>query len=477
MQYSVVNYSDVLKDNELFRIDSDFFRIDYLVSENKIKAHSWNYLGDIASRIINFGAYSLTNYIIYLDKGVPFLNVGDIKENCIDYENSKKIDSKLSENILNKSLCKESQVLLTIAGTIGKAAVVYKAPAETNSNQAIANIDVNKISPFFLSVYLNCFFGKQQTKRLTISSVQPNLLLTQVKKIKVPIFSSDFQIIIEKLYKYCYELTKKGHDFYNEAESTILSEVGLLGWNPKRQLAFVEYFSDTKKDNRFDAEYFQPEYEDIINIIKKHKGGIAELGHLAKMEKSVEPGSEAYQESGIPFIRVSNISKYEISNNNQQFISDELYEELKSHQPKKGEILLSKDATPGIAYFLNEEPQRMIVSSGILRLKIDNKKILPEYLTLVLNSAVVQKQIERDTGGSIINHWRPDQVKATLIPILKEDKQKEIKELIEKSFSDRKSSKSLLEIAKQGVEIAIENNEATAKDWISDELKKIGIII
>ena len=171
----------------------------------------------------------------------------------------------------------------------------------------------------------------------------------------------------------------------------------------------------------------------------------------------------------------SNLSKVEISDNNQQFISGDLYNELKIHQPKKGEVLLSKDATPGIAYYLNDESQKMIVSGGILRLKMDNKQVLPEYLTLVLNSVIVQKQIERDAGGSVINHWRPDQVKSTLIPILKEDKQKEIKELIEKSFSDRKLSQSLLEIARRGVETAIEEDEDTAMNWINSEVAKSGI--
>lgn len=220
---------------------------------------------------------------------------------------------------------------------------------------------------------------------------------------------------------------------------------------------------------------FQPKYEDIVDAVKKYKGGFDELGNLVKIKKSIEPGSEAYQESGIPFVRVSNISKLELSDNNQQFISEKLYAELKNHQPKKDEILLSKDATPGIAYYLNEEPKQMIVSSGILRLEMKNQKVLPEYLVLILNSMIVQKQIERDVGGSVINHWRPDQIELTTIPILENTKQKEIKELIEKSFISRKLSKSLLEIAKRGVEIAIEKNEEEAERWINIELDKIEV--
>ncbi|MCU0653585.1 MAG: restriction endonuclease subunit S [Candidatus Pacebacteria bacterium] len=181
--------------------------------------------------------------------------------------------------------------------------------------------------------------------------------------------------------------------------------------------------------------------------------------------------------ASMKFASKGNISKFELSDNNQQFISEELYTELKKYQPKSGDILLSKDATPGIAFHLNVEPRKMVVSGGILSLKIENKQLLPEYLTLVLNSVIVQKQIDRDAGGSIINHWRPDQVKATLIPLLKDDKQKEIKALIEKSFNDRKLSKSLLEIAKQGVGMAIEKDEAAAENWIKSEIDKLGITI
>ena len=60
---------------------------------------------------------------------------------------------------------------------------------------------------------------------------------------------------------------------------------------------------------------------------------------------------------------------------------------------------------------------------------------------------------------------------------MKEDKQKEIKELIEKSFSDRKLSKSLLEIAKRGVERAIEIDEQEAGKWRNGEIEKLGVKI
>ena len=125
----------------------------------------------------------------------------------------------------------------------------------------------------------------------------------------------------------------------------------------------------------------------------------------------------------------------------------------------KVEILFSKDATPGIAYYLREVPEKMIPAGGILRLQSKTDKIGNEYLTLVLNSVLTQEQVKRDVGGSVILHWRPDQVAGTVIPILHQEKQAEIEQKVIESFNGRKRAKDLLECAKHAVEIAIEQDE------------------
>ena len=260
---------------------------------------------------------------------------------------------------------------------------------------------------------------------------------------------------------------------YRKAETMLLGELGLLNWKPKHRLSFIKNFSATQSSKRIDAEYFQPMYEEVVKSIKASKNH-SKLGDIVSIKKCIEPGSEAYQDSGIPFLRVSNISKFGINNDNQQYVSELLYESLKTYQPKKGEILLSKDATPGIAYYLKDSPGKTIPSGGILRVIVkDTNYVYREYLHFVLNSIIVQKQIERDAGGSIINHWLVDQVKDTLIPILPISVQKKIAEKVDQSFSDRKQSKQLLDIAKRGVEIAIEKSEAEAEKWMKAEEKKI----
>ncbi len=78
-------------------------------------------------------------------------------------------------------------------------------------------------------------------------------------------------------------------------------------------------------------------------------------------------------------------------------------------------------------------------------------------------------QAERDVGGSIILHWRTREIEQVLIPVIEMEKQKEIAALIQQSFMLKAESKKLLDAAKRAVEIAIEQDEQTAIDFLEKE--------
>jgi hypothetical protein len=148
---------------------------------------------------------------------------------------------------------------------------------------------------------------------------------------------------------------------------------------------------------------------------------------------------------------------------------------LINNQPNTGEILFSKDGSPGIAYYIDEQPIKMIPSGGILRLTVKTDCILPEYLTLVLNSLVIRQQMKRDEGGSIILHWRFEQIKNVLIPIVEEYIQRQIKEKVKKAFEPRKKALVILDLARRSIENAIETNENNAISWLNAEVDKLGV--
>ena len=327
--------------------------------------------------------------------------------------------------------------------------------------------NTNIVTPEYLTAFLNTKYGTLDVKRRArISINQSNVNPEELKRVEIPLLSHELQQKITLLFDEAFRLIQSHRAKYTEAQTILLSELNLDDWQPNRQTESVRNFSDVWGAGRIDAEYYQPKYDEIVNAIKAYPGGCDTLGNLVAMQKSVEVGSKEYLDEGIPFVRVSNLTPFEITE--EKYISEDLYSEISQHQPQQGEILLSKDATPGIAHHLDEQPRKMIPSSGILRLKRKSDKVNDEYLTLALNSMLTQEQVNRDVGGSVIMHWRPDQVAETLIPILSRAKQTEIQRKVAQSTSLRRQSRELLECAKRAVEIAIEQGEATAMEWLND---------
>jgi restriction endonuclease S subunit len=65
-------------------------------------------------------------------------------------------------------------------------------------------------------------------------------------------------------------------------------------------------------------------------------------------------------------------------------------------------------------------------------------------------------QIERDAGGSVISHWKPEQIKKLQVSILPKSTQQKMADLVQQSHQARRDAKELLERAKRKVEEFIE---------------------
>jgi restriction endonuclease S subunit len=65
-------------------------------------------------------------------------------------------------------------------------------------------------------------------------------------------------------------------------------------------------------------------------------------------------------------------------------------------------------------------------------------------------------QRKRDSGGSIIDHWKIEEIKNIKIPLLPNSIQEKIEKLCRESFLKRKQAEQLLNEAKLKVEKMIE---------------------
>jgi len=399
----------------------------------------------------------------FVEEGVPYVRVTDIQNFYIDFTSVAKITEELHLRLNRYQISYEEIAIAIVGNTIGLVGFMLEQIAPCNLTENCARIISNSLSPYYLSIFLSCKYGQLQVKRLTVGTAQPKFGLDKIAILQVYIPKS-FELIIEGLNREAYKRFSKSFSLYHQAEQLLLSELGLLDWKPARTLTFVGSYRDAARAQRTDAEYFHPKFKEMLDKVPQQIK-FDRLGRLTTYKKGVEVGSSAYTDSGIPFWRVSNLSSHGLDDSNANFINQELYENLRQdYEPQQGEILLSKDATPGIAYYL-EYPTQGIISSGILRLVIADA-IPPHYLEIVLNSLFVQIQIEQDAGGSIIKHWKPSKVSKTLIPRLSDDKEKEIANLVQRSHAARREAKALFEKAKRAVEIAIEESEERAIEFI-----------
>ena len=247
---------------------------------------------------------------------------------------------------------------------------------------------------------------------------------------------------------------KEQASYYNNlAIFRLYEEIGLFD-----NLKSVNYTVKNLKSTfgvsgRLDSEYYQEKYDRLFERLSDNN--CDKLSNLVTIKKSIEPGSESYQTKGTPFIRVQDLTKFGLTDTSIYLSENEFKTCIR---PKKDTILLSKDGTVGIAYKINKD-EDIITSSAILHLDVKDKRVLPDYLTLVLNSVAVKMQAERDAGGSIINHWKKSEIENVIIPIIAKEKQEQISKLLIESENLRRESKSILEKAVKAVEMAIEYGE------------------
>jgi len=446
MVYSIIQKSQLEGAN---RLDAEYYQPEYLKLKLLLEKVKSKKLSDIAEVS---GGKRLPVGEIFSDQGVPYLRIVDIYNTFVDLDGVKYISEKLY-NLLKRYQIKNADVLMTIVGnTVGLVGYNQTSLGKFNFTENCARIRSETTLPQYILAVLMSNIGQLQVVREKVGAAQPKLSLDRLRNFQIPTLNGKIQTYVRSIVLKALDFFEKSNNLYLEVEDLLSEELGLKDFKVEDDLSYVVNLSDVKSAHRADAEYFKPKYNTLISKVKVQ---MSKLGDLVSIKKGIEPGSEEYQDEGKLFIRVSSLSKNGIEDKDQKYLNDELYEKLKKdYEPKVGEILLTKDATPGIAYVL-KGPVEGIISGGILRLKLKND-IGPEYLALCINSIIGQWQAERDAGGSVITHWKPEQIKNLFIPILPKPTQQKITDLVQKSHQASKKSKELLEEAKRKVEEMIE---------------------
>lgn len=454
------------------RFDSDYYTKNYLHISDQMSKVSTEKLGKLATAVASAFYPAATQ--LYSEGDTAFARCVD----CVSYpvitkdQDSKfeKIPYIFAKENKGISFIKAEDIIITKVGTPCYASILTDYNEIALSRTVMGLTGIHGINPYYLMVFLRCKYGFEQLFRQRELTIQYQLTLPRVKAVDVFLADDKLQKAVKMLCEKSKELQKESNEAYQLAEQTLVEIVKCPDFSAVNTHSIKFINESFVLSGRLDAEYYQPKYDALFETLSKFPyNKLGGANGLVKIMKSIEPGSEAYVEEGIPFIRVSDINKFGVSEPEIKLRSD-IIPNPEMLFPQKDTILLSKDGSVGIAYKV-ESTIPVITSGALLHLSIRNKEeVLPDYLTLVLNSPIVQLQAERDSNGAIIQHWKPSEIENVIIPVLDMSIQKEIATRVQESFALRKQSKQLLEYAKQSVEMAIEQGENSALDWLKDKI-------
>lgn len=145
-------------------------------------------LGDI-SKVVTKGTTPTTLKKQFVTKGINFVKAESITDDhYIDSGKFAFIDEETNQ-LLNRSKIEENDILFTMAGTIGRFALVKRdvLPANTNQAVAIIRIDASKVHPLFVYCGFLCELHSNYYFKRIQQAVQPNLNLSTIKSLPLVI--------------------------------------------------------------------------------------------------------------------------------------------------------------------------------------------------------------------------------------------------------------------------------------------------
>ena len=461
MKYSILNYKLVNRNNN-FRLDADFYHPDYLIYFKQIKKHEVYYLTKIL--------HPTEIKRVYSKKGIQILLAQNVRNNELNFSNIVFMDESKKNDLKRNKLHYDDVVLTRSGANFGQS-----SSFKLNKNiYACADVliikNTNEIKGGYLSTFLNSKQGKALLNRGSYGMAQPHIAPSYLYKLPIARFNIFFEEKIDQLINKSETVKMNALNCYFQARKILLAELGLQDWKPKPKLTFVKNYSDTKESERVDAEYFQPKYDEIIEAIENYQGGFDTINNLVKLRdlnfKPIE--KEEYK-----YIELSNIGNSGEVIRCTEAIGLALPTRARRLVKHKDLIVSSIEGSLNKIALIPKEFDSSLCSTGLYVLY--SNKINTETLLVFLKSMAGFLQLKKGCSGTILSAISKDELHRVVIPKFNYCLQDQIKQKLTVSSELRKKSKVLLEIAKKGVEMAIEKDEETAEKWINAEVNKLGV--
>ena len=422
----------------------------------------------------------------YKDAGIRFVRVEHLENGHIEKEKIFQfIDEKANET-LSRSRLQAGDILFSIAGTIGRTALVQQDDLPANTNQALAIIRGTELAlnPSYLCHYLSSMTAQQQADSNKRGGAMNNISLADVKALSIPIPPIKEQTNIVQaiethltrldaavealkrvqanLKRYRASVLKaavegrlvpteaelartEGRDY--EPASELLKRI--FAERRKRweedYVAKMNAKGKTPTDNKWKAKYKEPAPPDTTNLPTLPEGWAWATPHqLCSADDyalAIGPfGSNLkvsdYSSNGVPLIFVRNIRSENFDGADTKYISESKARELRAHKVSEGDVLVTKMGDPpGDACLYSAGSPEAIITADCVKISFHSFLTRPLFFVYAIRSPFVHRQILTITRGVAQKKINLQRFKNIVIPLPPISEQHRIVDDIERRFS------------------------------------------
>ena len=365
-------------------------------------------LGDLCN-LVTKGTTPTSLGFDFAERGVPFLRIQNISDSTVSLDDVLYIEES-THNALGRSKIRSGDFLITIAGTIGRTAIVPPGFPESNCNQAVAilRFDEAKLWPKFLLYWLSTEDATSQISGRKVTATISNLSLGQIKELETPLPPLPEQKRIAAILDKADAIRRIRQQAIQLADDFL-------------RAVFLDMFGDP---------------------VTNPKGWeLKTLGELCTKITDGEHGTVKRLESGRLYLMARNIDrKGNLDLSDVSYISEADHQRIyKRCGPEKGDVLLvCVGATIGKALVVPDIGEFSLARSVAL-LK-PGKEIVSEYLLSLINTDALQRQFVSSGNSSAQAGLYLGKIKEIMVPVpgLKEQLRfKEIVNFVKEKFSSK----------------------------------------
>ncbi len=375
------------------------------------------------------------------------------------YLKSEYLDTKKDEII------QKSEVLFNNTNSqdlVGKTTYFdLECPHFCSNHITRIKIKENVVSPQYLTVILNLYQKKKIFFNICTNwNNQSGVNIELLKTVKVPIPPLSIQNQIVEIMQLAYSQKKQkeaeAQRLLDSIDGYVLDELGIKPPEVEEKMCFTVN-SEEVQNNRVDAYYYQPKFIKLIKAIGQAPFMINSLEDISSKIINGLDFREFTAETGIPYLRVSNIKPHSFDLTDVKFIP--VFSISKDIELDSGDLLITRKGTYGVAVIVDNEHKRMVISSEIFRVVLKKENINPYYISVWLNSDTAKQMFDRISTGGIMGHVSQDALKNIQIHLPPLEIQNKIADEVKRRISEAERLKAeasrVIEEAKKKVEVMI----------------------